>query len=126
MNKLFIAAACLSLLSGCALQGNKQVKSALNQPAGGSVVSVPMDNQCVKDFTVLKGLNSSAFSAYRGQFDEINRVYAMYQRDAASLGKDPKELLSMELGAKLNQVCSRVKYSVYTEVQKKLSPVSEL
>ena len=126
MNKLILGAVCLSLLSGCVQQGKKQIKSALNQPAGGSVVSVPMDNQCVKDFAVLKGLNSSAFSAYRGQFDEINRVYAMYQRDAANLGKDPKELLSMELGAKLNQVCSRVKYSVYTEVQKKLNPVSEL
>lgn len=126
MKKWILGMVCLSVLSGCTQQGKKPIKTALSQPATSAVATVPMDNQCVKDFAVLKGLNASAFSTYRGQFDDINRVYALYQRDAANLGKDPKELLSMELSSKLNQVCSRVKYSVYTEVQKKLFPVSEL
>lgn len=125
MKKTLSVAACLLVLSGCVQQG-KTPRSALTPAAGTAVATVPLDNQCVKDFAVLKGLNPTAFSQFRTQFDDINRVYALYQKDAVNLGKDPKELLSMELGAKLNQVCSRVKYAVYTEVQKKLNPVSEL
>lgn len=125
MKKTLSVAACLLVLSGCVQQG-KTPRSALTPAAGTTVATVPLDNQCVKDFAVLKGLNPTAFSQFRTQFDDINRVYALYQKDAVNLGKDPKELLSMELGAKLNQVCSRVKYAVYTEVQKKLNPVSEL
>ncbi|EEF4509528.1 hypothetical protein FWL67_21645 [Salmonella enterica] len=126
MKKIILGAACLLVLSGCAHQGKTPPRSALTPVSGTQVANVPLDNQCVKDFAVLKKMNPSSFSLFRGQFDDINRVYAIYQRDAVNLGKDPKELLSMELGAKLNQVCSRVKYAVYTEVQKKLSPVSEL
>lgn len=128
MKKTLLGLVCLSLLSGCAHQKKSAVKTPLNTgvTSSVSVVTVPLDNQCVKDFAVLKGLSPAAFTTYRGQFDDINRVYALYQRDAANLGKDPKELLSMELSSKLNQVCSRVKYAVYTEVQKKLFTVSEL
>ena len=115
---------CLLLLSGCTRQEVFTGPDVLILPVSGSVLSP--DNPCVTDFAALRELNPAAFSTYREQFDEINRVYAMYQRDAANLGKDPKELLSMALGAKFNQVCSRVKYSVYTEVQKNLSPVNGL
>lgn len=115
---------CLLLLSGCTRQGVFTGPDVLTLPVSGSVLSP--DNPCVTDFAALRELNPAAFSAYREQFDEINRVYALYQRDVTNLGKDPKELLSMELGAKLNQVCTRVKYSVYTAVQKNLSPVNGL
>lgn len=115
---------CLLLLSGCTRQAIFTGPDVLTLPVSGDALSP--DNPCVTDFAALRELNPAAFSAYRGQFDEINRVYALYQRDAANLGKDPKELLNMELGAKLNQICSRVKYSVYTAVQKNVSSVNGL
>lgn len=68
----------------------------LNLPVSGSVLSP--DNLCVTDFAVLREFNLAEFSVYREHFDEINRIYALYQRDITNLGKDPKELLSMESG----------------------------
>ncbi|MFS6817164.1 hypothetical protein [Citrobacter meridianamericanus] len=115
---------CLLLLAGCTRQEVFTGPDVLILPVSGSVLSP--DNPCVTDFAALRDFNPATYSTYREQFDEINRVYAMYQQDVINLGKDPKELLSMELEAKLNQVCTRVKYSVYITVQKNLSPVNGL
>ena len=56
----------------------------------------PLDNQCVKDFAVLKKMNASLFSFFCGQSesDYINRVYAIYQRYAVNLGIKPVQFAS--------------------------------
>lgn len=126
MKKCLLAVLAISLLSGCTSLHKAPARSMADKMQAGTPAGVTPDLQCAKDFGVLKGLNGQSFAELRGQFDEINRVYAVYQREATKLGKDPKELLSMELGSKLNQVCARVKYNVYTEIQKKLTPVSDM
>lgn len=119
MRKFFAGIGGVLLLSGCSPPSLLNNPGVFPLPEEGSVSTVSLITPCMSDLSALKGLNRSAFFVYRGQFDEIERVYDIYQRDATNFGKDPKELLSMELVAKINQVCSAVKSSVYLEVQKK-------
>lgn len=119
-----VLVATAALTFGCA----KGPATASNQSQSATTESAdaPIDQRCADDFAVLLSYNPVAFKSYRVQFDKVSKVYAFYKAEANRLGRDPKELLAMELESKLNQICSRVKYSVYVETQMRLSPVSSL
>lgn len=116
----------VSVLSGCSMQHAAKTDPVVVSANSANGVNGAKDQLCVNDFAVLKSVNPASFAVYRKQFEDINNAYAFYQKDVAILGKDPKELLGMGLSTKLHLVCSRVKYAVYTEIQKKLEPIYDL
>ncbi|WP_368195906.1 hypothetical protein [Aeromonas sp. R2-2] len=127
MLKKTIFFAFLLMLTGCAKSPSLIAKDAMvNGKKQETHLNAPIDERCHKDFQVLRELNSVAYRAYYQQLDDIYKVYVLYKAEQQRMGKDPKELMSMELESKMNQVCSRVKYSVYVEVQKKLNKVIQL
>lgn len=126
LKKIFVCFFLL-MLTGCAKSPSLIAKDkTVNGKKQETQLNAPIDERCYKDFQVLRELNSVAYRAYYQQLDDIYKVYVLYKAEQQRMGKDPKELMSMELESKMNQVCSRVKYSVYVEVQKKLNKVIQL
>ncbi|MFM5363593.1 hypothetical protein ACET98_21180 [Aeromonas veronii] len=127
MLKKTIFFAFVLTLAGCSKSPSLIAKdNRVNGKTQEAQLNAPIDERCHKDFQVLRELNIVAYHAYYQQLDEIYNIYVLYKAEQQRMGKDPKELMSMELESKMNQVCSRVKYSVYVEVQKKLHKVIQL
>lgn len=116
-----MAAFVVLLLSGCSAQYNK---SLVARHDGGNKFTP--ETQCVKNFEILRGLNPALFEKYRDQFDELNKSYKYYQINQSLLDKDPKEIIPLEINAKLKTVCERVKNASYNEIKKRMDVLGGL
>ncbi|MBB6115050.1 hypothetical protein [Rahnella sp. Larv3_ips] len=79
----------------------------------------PSNKACLKEFEALGDLDPIGYDLYAKQFAEINKNYATYKSQGNNVNKDAKEILSLELDAKLQLVCARVKNSVFHSMQKR-------
>lgn len=107
MKKIIILViCCLGILSGCV---NKSLP-VQQQPKPGT-------QACLKEFTALGKLDPDAYSKYSKQFAELNKSYATFKSEGDNLNKDAKEVLGLELDAKLQLVCARVKNAAFHSMQ---------
>ncbi|QLK62114.1 hypothetical protein GE278_15630 [Enterobacteriaceae bacterium Kacie_13] len=111
MNKIFsLTALCFMVFAsaGCSnklLPVQQQVK--------------PGREACNKEFVALGKLDPNAYALYTKQFAEINKSYATFKAQGDNLNKDAKEVLGLEIDAKLQLVCARVKNSAFQNMQKR-------
>ncbi|MFA3760587.1 hypothetical protein [Yersinia sp. 2466 StPb PI] len=110
-----------TFLGGCA---TKEKTESEKQTA--TIIKNNTSNQCVNDFSVLKKLNTDEFGVFRGQFEQINHMYAFLDQNRNILDDDPKQLISLELNSKLKMVCARVRHTTFNEVQRKVNVIAKL
>ncbi|PKE31872.1 hypothetical protein CWS43_07475 [Rahnella sp. AA] len=116
MKKLFILfVCCFGFLSGCA---NKSLP--IQQQ------SKPGSQACLKEFTALGKLDPAAYLMYSKQFAELNKSYATFKSEGDNLNKDAKEVLGLELDAKLQLVCARVKNAAFHSMQNRSIALNNL
>ncbi|MFW5402783.1 hypothetical protein V2A85_24400 [Yersinia sp. 1252 StPb PI] len=110
-----------TFLGGCATKDKTE-----SEKKTATIIKNNTSNQCVNDFSVLKKLNTDEFGVFRGQFEQINHMYAFLDQNRNILDDDPKQLISLELNSKLKMVCARVRHTTFNEVQRKVNVIAKL
>ncbi|CNI82246.1 MULTISPECIES: hypothetical protein [Yersinia] len=110
-----------AVLGGCSTQAKVD-----SEKQTAAIIKKSTNDQCVNNFSMVKKLNTNEFGVFRGQFDQINDMYAFLEQNRNILDNDPKQLISLELDSKLKMVCARVRNTAFNEVQNKVNYLSRI
>lgn len=104
------------LLSGCAnvSKGTQSGNIAENR------------TECLNEFKTLSQIDPPTFTLYQGQFAKLNDAYDVYKKNGGQINKDARDMLGMELDAKLNVVCARVKSATFQNMAKRAKEIDSL
>lgn len=104
------------LLSGCA--GSSSVTKTGNIAENKA--------ECLNEFKTLSRIDPPSFAYYQSQFATLNDAYAVYKKNAGQMNKDARDMLGMELDAKLKVVCARVKSATFQNMDKRAKDLNSL
>ncbi|PHZ21679.1 hypothetical protein [Yersinia massiliensis] len=119
-------AAMAVLLASTVLAGCSTTAKVDAEKQTAAIIKKSANDQCVNNFAMVKKLNANEFGVFRGQFDQINGMYAFLEQNRNILDDDPKQLISLELDSKLKMVCARVRNTAFNEVQQKVNYLSRI
>ncbi|CAK9886921.1 MAG: hypothetical protein XXXJIFNMEKO3_03371 [Candidatus Erwinia impunctatus] len=136
-------------LSACSTQGTKGPNVQI-QPAPvaatpaktGSVVSeqyvqrkgaifsgvtiASTKDQCIDNFNFLKNADLEQYREYTEEYNTINQGYSFLNINKDIMGKDARRVYTMALNIKLETLCSKLQYSGFEAVRKKIEGLSAL
>lgn len=121
MNKPFLASAIVSfsLLAGCSAPNTLPAKKETSP-------NTSKQNICLNEFKALQHLSKSDYEVYQQQFNQLNKTYDVYKNNKEVINKDSKEILNIELNAKLTLICARVKNAVFINMDKRSQEINNI
>ncbi|TKV10296.1 hypothetical protein FDX19_11555 [Citrobacter sp. wls619] len=116
VNILRVVICVCFLMSGCA---KKNIPDVVKNPPQGQV-------SCYQSITTLKVLDKKSFDVYKKQFDKINELYVVYNKQKSQLDSESAEIIKLEVNNKLMVVCSRVRNAVFNVMNQQASELDKL
>lgn len=97
----------------------KNIPDVVKNPPQGQV-------SCYQSITTLKVLDKKSFDVYKKQFDKINELYVVYNKQKSQLDSESAEIIKLEVNNKLMVVCSRVRNAVFNVMNQQASELDKL
>lgn len=144
LNAIVLSAVCTLLLSACAgntrgknpatnsLPGNSAEKSeqtvtaTRKSPFFDGIVIAPTNNPCIDQFNFIRGTNTDTYQNYSADYSKIGEGYRFLNINKNIMGKEAKEIYTMQLDLKLDTLCAKAHYTSYQIVKEKMRNLSDI
>ncbi|MDF7762083.1 hypothetical protein PU683_21375 [Kosakonia cowanii] len=143
LNAIVLSTACLFLLSACAGNTSKQKKedpaaSARNvsapqgvaaerkSPFFDGIVIASTNNACIDKFNFIRGTDTSTYKNYSEDYSKIGEGYKFLNINKNIMGKEAKEIYTMQLDLKLDTLCAKAHYTSYQIVKEKMRNLADI
>ncbi|MDH2913754.1 hypothetical protein N7V53_14605 [Kosakonia sp. HypNH10] len=143
LNAIILSSACVFLLSACAGNKNspKESVSALSAsnvsaPQGAAaerkspffdgIVIASTNNSCIDKFNFIRGTDTSTYKNYSDDYSKIGEGYKFLNINKNIMGKEAKEIYTMQLDLKLDTLCAKAHYTSYQIVKEKMRNLASI
>lgn len=143
LNAIILSSACVLLLSACT--GNKNTPkervsaasaSSANAPQGvaaerrspffDGIVIASTNNACIDKFNFIRGTDTSTYKNYSDDYSKIGEGYKFLNINKNIMGKEAKEIYTMQLDLKLDTLCAKAHYTSYQIVKEKMRNLANI
>ncbi|MGL4724686.1 MAG: hypothetical protein ACRCWW_09325 [Scandinavium sp.] len=142
-NALLVGVSCVFLLSACSLTAPKSKSTATAQSGKSSasargsyvtrtspffdgIVIASTNNQCIDQFNFIKGTNLDTYKNYSTDYSKIGDGYRFLNINQNIMGREAKEVYTMQLDMKLDTLCSKVHYTSFQIVKEKMKVLARI
>lgn len=133
---LILSACCMFMLTACtgvAPTANKRVdKSARDNyverksPFFDGIVIASTNNPCIDQFTFIRGNKIDVYKNYSADYAKIGDGYRFLNVNQHIMGKEAKDVYTMQLDLKLDTLCSKAHYTSYQIVKEKMRHLTNI
>ena len=141
---IIISVTCACLLSACSANTkNKNTAStavlsnstAKNEQAGTTtrknsffdgIVIASTNNNCIDHFNFIRGTNTDSYKTYSADYAKIGEGYRFLNINKNIMGKEAKEVYTMQLDVKLDTLCAKAHYTSYQIVKEKMRNLASI
>lgn len=136
-SKAFIVSAgCIFLLTACAggspNSNKKTAKTAKENyverksPFFDGIVIASTNNPCIDQFTFIRGNKIDTYNNYSADYAKIGDGYRFLNVNQHIMGKEAKEVYTMQLDLKLDTLCSKAHYTSYQIIKEKMRNLANI
>ncbi|MDV5354871.1 hypothetical protein HF650_02520 [Kosakonia sp. SMBL-WEM22] len=143
LNAIILSSACVCLLSACAGNASQQRKgdSAANvssvnavqgvaterkSPFFDGIVIASTNNACIDKFNFIRGTDTATYKNYSSDYSKIGEGYKFLNINKNIMGKEAKEIYTMQLDLKLDTLCAKAHYTSYQIVKEKMRNLANI
>jgi len=143
LEAIILSTACVFVLSACAGKANDQEKedaaatvSNLSAPQGvaterkspffDGIVIASTNNACIDKFNFIRGTDTSTYKNYSDDYSKIGEGYKFLNINKNIMGKEAKEIYTMQLDLKLDTLCAKAHYTSYKIVKEKMRNLADI
>ncbi|WLI75224.1 hypothetical protein Q5705_11485 [Kosakonia sp. H02] len=142
-NAIILSAACTFLLSACAgnsanknrpssavsdntAKGSQTAIAERKSPFFDGIVIASTNNPCIDQFNFIRGTNTDTYKNYSADYTKIGDGYRFLNINKNIMGKEAKEIYTMQLDLKLDTLCAKAHYTSYQIVKEKMRNLSNI
>ncbi|XTZ38009.1 hypothetical protein ACQYRI_19020 [Salmonella enterica] len=89
-------------------------------PFFSSIIISSTNNECIDQFNFIRGNKTDTYKLYSADYAKIGDGYRFLTINQNIMGKEAKEVYTMQLDLKLDTLCSKAHYTSYQIIKDKM------
>lgn len=90
------------------------------------IVIASTNNSCIDQFNFIRGNNTDAYQRYSSDYAKIGEGYRFLNVNKNIMGKEAKDVYTLQLDVKLDALCAKVHYTSYQIVKEKMKNLASI
>lgn len=90
------------------------------------IVIASTNNSCIDQFNFIRSNNNDAYQRYSSDYAKIGEGYRFLNVNKNIMGKEAKDVYTLQLDVKLDTLCAKVHYTSYQIVKEKMKNLASI